>query len=441
MTITDTYSRGNYNNSGSKSWIFPFCMSAKSSSVTRVRYHLLGNGKKEQNKICKCIPKAEREDLINEWAMVESMKPELISVPQQSHKPQAGDDMDRPPKFVTQDPSSTPMKESQIAKMYDATDRKNVDGAIGRLFFGCGMPFDIVWSPLWKDAMCMVNNAPKGYVAPSYEKLWIVVLNDEKTQVEARLKDIKESWFYIGISILSDGWTDVTCKPLIDIVVSSSKGAMFLKAHDTCGHMKDATYLMGMSQRGFLLLDKLINVDSLVIRRDFICIRCCCFFGSSKKHTPRAVSESLDLLQLRAQIELKKTRNTILVPPVGVTLSTPHLHRDEEHNRSRFFVNVLHCRQPRSEKPRIAEMAKERLQLLATSVVYLSKFCTVGSLSRGFGLAYDTASDAKKCEPPHKLKKMGVFDSKEKKDTKKRRPKNPKCLQNKISEKEMMFSI
>ena len=67
--------------------------------------------------------------------------------------------------------SSSSIYESQIGKMFDATDRKNVDAAIGRLFFGCGMPFNIARSPLWKEAISMVNNAPKGYVPPSYENL------------------------------------------------------------------------------------------------------------------------------------------------------------------------------------------------------------------------------------------------------------------------------
>ena len=118
--------------------------------------------------------------------------------------------------------------ESQIAKMFDTTDRKNVDAAIGRLFFGSGMPFNIARSPLWKEAISMVNNAPKGYVPPSYEKLRTVVLDDEKKHIEERLQDFQGSWSYTGVSIVSDGWTDIAHRPLINILVSSPNGIMFI---------------------------------------------------------------------------------------------------------------------------------------------------------------------------------------------------------------------
>lgn len=64
--------------------------------------------------------------------------------------------------------------------MYDATNRENVDATIGRLFYGRGMPFNIARSPLWKETMRMINNAPKGYVSPSYEKIRTIILSEEK---------------------------------------------------------------------------------------------------------------------------------------------------------------------------------------------------------------------------------------------------------------------
>ncbi|GLJ06851.1 hypothetical protein SUGI_0050290 [Cryptomeria japonica] len=89
--------------------------------------------------------------------------------------------------------------------MFDAIDTRNVDVAIGRLFFGFVMPFNIARSLLWKEAMRMVNNMPKGYVPPSYEKLCTIVLDDEKKHIEGRLQDIRDSWSYTYVSIVSGG--------------------------------------------------------------------------------------------------------------------------------------------------------------------------------------------------------------------------------------------
>ena len=69
------------------------------------------------------------------------------------------------------------------------------------------------------------------------------MLCDERAQVEARLHDIKDSWKEFGVSIVSDGWTYFNHRPLINILVSSPKGVMFLKSHDTTGKTKYGPYL------------------------------------------------------------------------------------------------------------------------------------------------------------------------------------------------------
>ncbi|KAH9293953.1 hypothetical protein KI387_040844, partial [Taxus chinensis] len=103
-----------------------------------------------------------------------------------------------------------------------------------------------------------------------------------------------------------------------------------------------------------------------------------------------------------------KTRNTIVVPPHGVTITTPYLEREDSFNRTKFVVNVLHCRQPKPAKPVIADLVRDRLRLQPSCPLYLSKFRTAGFNSRGFGLVYDHPEDAVKYEPEHKLKKMGI---------------------------------
>lgn len=136
--------------------------------------------------------------------------------------------------------------DSQIRRMHDATYRKYVDANIGRLFFRCKMSFNIARPPLWKDAVRMINNTSQGYAPSRYEKLYTIILNEKKTQIESTVQDIKESCSAIRVSILSDGWTDITNRPLINILVYSLNEVMLLKSHDILGHMKDATYPMGL---------------------------------------------------------------------------------------------------------------------------------------------------------------------------------------------------
>ena len=57
-------------------------------------------------------------------------------------------------------------------------------------------------------------------------------LKREKTSIEERLTPLKETWRKYGCTILCDGWSDVRRRSVYNVLVSSCKGTMFLKAID-----------------------------------------------------------------------------------------------------------------------------------------------------------------------------------------------------------------
>ena len=63
-----------------------------------------------------------------------------------------------------------------------------------------------------------------------------------------------------GVSIVSDGWTDAACLPLINFMVSSQNGPVFLKAMDALGKYKDAQYMGEL----FIKVIEEVGVDSCV---------------------------------------------------------------------------------------------------------------------------------------------------------------------------------
>ena len=85
-----------------------------------------------------------------------------------------------------------------------------------------------------------INKAPQGFKGPIYEKIRTVLLKKEKELLEDVLAPIRSSWHSSGVSIVSDGWTDTRHRPLINIIATSRKGAMFIKAEDCSGELKDA---------------------------------------------------------------------------------------------------------------------------------------------------------------------------------------------------------
>jgi hypothetical protein len=88
-----------------------------------------------------------------------------------------------------------------------------------------------------------INEAPQGFKGPNYEKLRTVLLQKERSLIHDILKPVRSSWTSSGVSIVSDGWTDTKRRPLINVIASSPKGAMFLRAEDCSGEVKDNKFI------------------------------------------------------------------------------------------------------------------------------------------------------------------------------------------------------
>eukprot|EP01018_Ginkgo_biloba_P008940 Gb_32953 [translate_table: standard] len=88
-----------------------------------------------------------------------------------------------------------------------------------------------------------INDGPKGYKTPSFEKVRTTLLTKEKSLVEQSIEPIRASWRTTGVSIVSDGWTAARNRPLINVITVCPKGSMFVNAVDCNGEMKYATFI------------------------------------------------------------------------------------------------------------------------------------------------------------------------------------------------------
>ena len=54
----------------------------------------------------------------------------------------------------------------------------------------------------------------------------------EKAKIQNALGKFTNAWNEYWVSIVSDGWTNVKGKPLINVLGVSASGAVFISAHD-----------------------------------------------------------------------------------------------------------------------------------------------------------------------------------------------------------------
>ncbi|ERN03022.1 hypothetical protein AMTR_s00205p00021920 [Amborella trichopoda] len=92
-----------------------------------------------------------------------------------------------------------------ITHMFEAHGREDVDAVTARYFYAHGIPFNIVRGPQFQEKIYAINNAPKGYVPPKYERLRTRLLDKQRSQIDHELGALRNEWPTYEISIISDG--------------------------------------------------------------------------------------------------------------------------------------------------------------------------------------------------------------------------------------------
>jgi hypothetical protein len=146
-------------------------------------------------------------------------------------------------------------------KIFQQERRDELDLTIGFFFYLNFISFNVAWSPLFNE-MCrgLTQGALVGYMPPSSKRLRTTLLVKAKRQAKKMLEPIKVAWPSSGVSIVSNVWTNATCYPLINFMVSSLNGPVFLKAMDALGEYKDAQYMGEL----FIKVIEDVGVDSCV---------------------------------------------------------------------------------------------------------------------------------------------------------------------------------
>ncbi|KAH1241966.1 hypothetical protein GmHk_07G019414 [Glycine max] len=208
-------------------------------SYTRVRAHLLKMTRKGV-RVCQKVTVAKLIDLKkidNEATLrVERSKTKSVSLPPVSTQHQ----MDTNTLGV--DPKKR--KTSSVENAFNLQARETLDHEIARMFYSSGLPFHLARNPHYRKAFAYAaNNQISGYQPPGYNKLRTTLLQNERRHVENLLQPIKNAWSQKGVSIVSDGWSDPQRRSLINFMVVTESGPMFLKAIDCSNEIKDKDFI------------------------------------------------------------------------------------------------------------------------------------------------------------------------------------------------------
>jgi hypothetical protein len=113
-----------------------------------------------------------------------------------------------------------------------------VDAKNFRFLYASGIQFNVLHSPYCHEMVQTINGAPNGYRSPRYDKARTLGLDMERDKIQGALGNFTNNWNRHGVSIVSDGWSNVKGRPLINILGVSASDVIFLSAHDYSDHYK-----------------------------------------------------------------------------------------------------------------------------------------------------------------------------------------------------------
>ncbi|KAL9683714.1 hypothetical protein QQ045_015542 [Rhodiola kirilowii] len=133
---------------------------------------------------------------------------------------------------------------SDLEKSFDNQARSELDCAIAIMFYTSGLPFSLARNPNYFRCFTMAANSKLGgYLPPGYNRIRTTLLENEKKHLDLSLASIKSTWRAKGVTIVSDGWSDPSRRPLINFIVCSESGPMFIKAVDCSGEVKGGDFI------------------------------------------------------------------------------------------------------------------------------------------------------------------------------------------------------
>lgn len=246
-------------------WICNFCGKTMNGGVLRVKHHLVGGFSTVT--LCPKVTDHVREEIkafllnkANAKAALQMQQPafdydEEVEEPRPSQpnlKKRKGP-MD---KFVAPTPPDVlkgRKDRKDIFGVCDKEERDNACRAIAKWFYDAAIPFNAANYDSFKEALELVGRYGSGFKPPSMYELRVPFLIKEVEEVENQLVEHKTEWAAKGCSIMSDGWRDsVVQKDIINFLVNSPKGSVFIKSVDVSEAVKDANLL-------FCMLDRMVD--------------------------------------------------------------------------------------------------------------------------------------------------------------------------------------
>ncbi|XVE61824.1 hypothetical protein DITRI_Ditri06bG0070300 [Diplodiscus trichospermus] len=144
------------------------------------------------------------------------------------------------------------MKQTTINETCKKELRERACREIARWMYDATIPFNVVNYSRFEVMIEAIGQYSVGVKPPSFHEVRVPLLKKEVDSVTALMKSYEEEWAKYGFSIMADGWTDKKNRTLINFLVNSPRGLVFLESIDASDYAK-------IGEKMFELFDKFVE--------------------------------------------------------------------------------------------------------------------------------------------------------------------------------------
>ena len=146
-----------------------------------------------------------------------------------------------------------PSKHKSIKSLFSTEGVKKVGKAISKFFLFNAIPFNAADSgPYYQSIIDTIAEVGSGIKGPTGYQIGNTDLEEEVQELEVYITTLKAKWPIYGSTIMCDGWSSRTRKPIINFMIYRDRSIIYHSSVDTTNILKTTDYI-------FSLMDKVVE--------------------------------------------------------------------------------------------------------------------------------------------------------------------------------------
>ncbi|MCO5556270.1 hypothetical protein L7F22_009816 [Adiantum nelumboides] len=141
---------------------------------------------------------------------------------------------------------STRGKQSSLFRSWHPQQKAQVDTTVARLFYSCGISFNVARSPFFKEMVFEIAQFGPTYQPPSFDALREKLLDEEVASIKEAILLVRQKWEAYGVSLVGDGWSNIRSTSLEGVLASCRGMPLYIESTECGARQKTAPVLCEM---------------------------------------------------------------------------------------------------------------------------------------------------------------------------------------------------